>query len=108
MTPFRETNRITSPYGWRTYTNNAGVTIREHHNGIDVVPTRYPGEAVADDAWDFREVTGGRVIEVSAGWNSGRGTLIKVQTAPGVIEFYQHCAAVFEFIHVGGARDRYQ
>ena len=95
MTPFRETNRITSPYGWRTYTNAAGKTIREHHNGIDVVPTRYPGESVTDDAWDFREVTGGRVIEVSTGWNSGRGTLIKVQTAPGVIEFYQHCAAVY-------------
>ena len=28
MTPFRETNRITSPYGWRTYTNAAGKTIR--------------------------------------------------------------------------------
>ena len=95
MTPFRETNRITSPYGWRTYTNNAGVTIREHHNGIDVVPTRYAGEDVAGNAWDFREVTGGCVIEVSAGWNSGRGTLIKVQTAPGVIEIYQHCAAVY-------------
>ena len=95
MTPFKDTNRITSPYGWRTYTNNAGVTIREHHNGIDVVPTRYAGEDVAGDAWDFREVTGGRVIEVSTGWNAGRGTLIKVQTAQGVIEFYQHCAAVY-------------
>ena len=95
MTPFRGTNRITSPYGWRTYKNSAGVTIREHHNGIDVVPTRYAGEDVAGNAWDFREVTGGCVIEVSAGWNSGRGTLIKVQTAPGVIEIYQHCAAVY-------------
>ena len=95
MTPFKDTNRITSPYGWRTYTNAAGKTIREHHNGIDVLSTRYPGEAVADDACDFREVTGGRVIEVSTGWNAGRGTLIKVQTAPGVIEIYQHCAAVY-------------
>ena len=95
MTPFQGTNRITSPYGWRTYKNSAGVTIREHHNGIDVVPTRYPGEVVADDAWDFREVTGGKVVAVSTGWNAGRGTLIKVQTAPGVIEIYQHCAAVY-------------
>lgn len=96
MTPFQGTNRITSPYGWRTYTNAVGVTIREHHNGIDVVPTRYAGEEdLAGTAWDFREVTGGRVIEVSAGWNAGRGTLIKVQTAPGVIEIYQHCAAVY-------------
>ena len=44
MTPFQGTNRITSPYGWRTYKNSAGVTIREHHIGIDVVPTRYTGE----------------------------------------------------------------
>ena len=95
MTPFKGTNRITSPYGWRTYINAAGKTIREHHNGIDVVPTRYPGESVTDDAWDFREVTGGKVVAVSTGWNAGRGTLIKVQTAPGVIEFYQHCAAVY-------------
>ena len=95
MTPFQGTNRITSPYGWRTYTNAAGKTIREHHNGIDVVPTRYAGEDVAGNAWDFREVTGGKVVAVSAGWNAGRGTLIKVQTAPGVIEIYQHCAAVY-------------
>ena len=95
MTPFDATNRITSPYGWRTYTTNAGATICEFHYGIDVVPTRYPGETVADDAWDFREVTGGKVVAVSTGWNAGRGTLIKVQTAPGVIEFYQHCAAVY-------------
>ena len=95
MTPFQGTNRITSPYGWRTYKNSAGVTIREHHNGIDVVPTRYPGEDVAGNAWDFREVTGGKVVAVSTGWNAGRGTLIKVQTAPGVIEIYQHCAAVY-------------
>lgn len=96
MTPFRGTNRITSPYGWRTYKNSAGVTIREHHNGIDVVPTRYAGEEdLAGTAWDFREVTGGKVVAVSAGWNAGRGTLIKVQTAPGVIEIYQHCAAVY-------------
>lgn len=95
MTPFKGTNRVTSPYGWRTYKNSAGVTIREHHNGIDVVPTRYPGETVADDAWDFREVTGGKIVAVSTGWNAGRGTLIKVQTAQGVIEIYQHCEAVY-------------
>lgn len=92
MTPFRETNRITSPFGWRTYTNNAGVTIREHHNGIDLVPTKYPGEALDADAWCYREVTGGDVVEASTGWNGGRGTLVKVQTAPGVIQIYQHNA----------------
>lgn len=99
MTPFHGTNRVTSPYGWRTYKNSAGVTIREHHNGIDVVPTRYPGEKLDDDAWLFREVTGGDVVEASTGWNAGRGTLIKVQTAPGVIEIYQHNAE--NLVHVG-------
>ena len=94
MTPFKGTNRITSPFGYRTITIN-GKKVSEHHNGIDVVPTRYPGEDVAVDAWDFREVTGGKVVAVSAGWNAGRGTLIEVQTAQGVIEFYQHCAAVY-------------
>lgn len=92
MTPFNGTNRITSPYGWRTYTNAAGKTVREHHNGIDLVPTKYPGEALDADAWCYREVTGGDVVEASTGWNGGRGTLVKVQTAPGVIQIYQHNA----------------
>lgn len=95
MTPFKGTNRITSPYGWRTYKNSAGQTVREHHNGIDLVPTDYPGQALDASAWCYREVTGGKVVAVSTGWNAGRGTLIKVQTAPGVIEIYQHCAAVY-------------
>ena len=92
MTPFKGTNRITSPFGWRTYKNAAGVTVREHHNGIDLVPTKYSGEAVDRDAWLYREVTGGDVVEVSTGWNGGRGTLVRVQTAPGVIQIYQHNA----------------
>ena len=92
MTPFKGTNRITSPYGWRTYQNSAGKTVREHHNGIDLVPTDYPGQALDADAWCYREVTGGDVVEASTGWNGGRGTLVKVQTAPGVIQIYQHNA----------------
>ena len=95
MTPFQGINRITSPFGWRTYKNAAGQTVREHHNGIDLVPTDYPGQALDASAWCYREVTGGKVVAVSTGWNAGRGTLIKVQTAPGVIEIYQHCAAVY-------------
>lgn len=91
MTPFKGTNRVTSPFGYRTITIN-GKQVSEHHNGIDVVCTKYAGESVSADAWDFREVTGGTVIEVSTGWNYGRGTLVKVQTAPGVIEIYQHNA----------------
>lgn len=92
MTPFKGTNRITSPYGWRTYQNSAGQTVREHHNGIDLVPTDYPGQVLDADAWCYREVTGGDVVEASTGWNGGRGTLVKVQTAPGVIQIYQHNA----------------
>ena len=99
MTPFKNTNRVTSPYGWRTYKNSAGVTIREHHNGIDLVPTEYPGQALDADAWCYREVTGGDVVEASTGWNGGRGTLVKVQTAPGVIQIYQHNAE--NLVHVG-------
>lgn len=98
MTPFKGTNRVTSPFGYRTITIN-GKKASEHHNGIDVVCTKYPGESVSSDVWDFREVTGGTVVEVSTGWNSGRGTLVKVQTAPGVIEIYQHNAA--NYVKVG-------
>lgn len=99
MTPFKGTNRVTSPYGYRKYTNSAGKIVSEHHNGIDVVCTKYAGESVAADAWDFREVTGGKVIEVSTAWNYGRGTLVKVQTAPGVVEIYQHNAV--NYVKVG-------
>lgn len=98
MTPFKGTNRVTSPFGYRTITIN-GKKVSEHHNGIDVVCTKYAGESVSGDAWDFREVTGGTVVEVSTGWNSGRGTLVKVQTAPGVIEIYQHNAV--NYVKVG-------
>lgn len=99
MTPFKDTNRITSPYGPRKYTNSAGNLISDHHNGIDVVCTKYSGESVPNNAWDFREVTGGTVVEVSTGYNSGRGTLVKVQTAPGVVEIYQHNAV--NYVKVG-------
>lgn len=99
MTPFKGTNRITSPFGWRTYKNAAGQTVREHHNGIDLVPTDYPGQALDASAWCYREVTGGEVVEASTGWNGGRGTLVKVQTAPGVIQIYQHNAE--NLVHVG-------
>ena len=99
MTPFKGTNRITSPYGWRTYKNAAGQTVREHHNGIDLVPTEYSGQVLDADAWCYREVTGGQVVAASTGWNGGRGTLVKVQTAPGVIQIYQHNAE--NLVHVG-------
>lgn len=93
MTPFETTNRITSPYGYREYINK-GKTIKENHKGQDSVPTKYPGEAVPESAWNVREVTGGSVKEALLGYNGGRGNLVKVQTAPGVIEIYQHLKSI--------------
>lgn len=95
MTPFKGTNRITSPYGPRKYTNSSGKLVSEYHNGQDIVPTRYSGQTVPEEDWDFREVTGGDVIAVSTGYNYGRGTLVKVQTAPGVVEIYQHAESIY-------------
>lgn len=95
MTPFKDTNRITSPYGPRKYTNSAGKIVSEHHNGQDSVPTRYSGQTVPEEAWDFREVTGGDVIAVSTGYNYGRGTLVKVRTDAGAIETYQHAESIY-------------
>lgn len=95
MTPFKNTNRITSPYGPRTYTNSAGTLVSEHHNGQDIVPTRYSGQTVPEEDWDFREVTGGTVTEVSTAWNYGRGTLVKVRTDAGAIEIYQHAESIY-------------
>ena len=92
MTPFEKTNRITSPFGYREYWNK-GKLIKEHHNGGDAVPTAYPGEALPANAWDFREVTGGVVAKI--GYDIWRGKYVDVQTAPGVIERYQHCAVIY-------------
>lgn len=93
MTPFETTNRVTSPYGYREYVNK-GKTIKENHKGQDISPKKYVGETVPESAWSVREVTGGSVIEKSIGYNSGRGNLVKVQTAPGVVEIYQHLKSI--------------
>ena len=91
--PISGTNRVNIPFCWREYWNK-GKLIKEHHNGQDIVPTRYAGEAVPESAWNVREVTGGTVQAVSAGYNAGRGTLVKVKTAAGDIEIYQHLKSV--------------
>lgn len=93
MTPFETINRITSPYGYREYVNK-GKTIKENHKGQDSVPTKFPGEVVPESAWNVREVTGGTVKETLLGYNGGRGNLVKVETAPGVIEIYQHLKSI--------------
>jgi hypothetical protein len=91
MTPFAGINRVTSPYGWRTYTYN-GKKITEMHRGQDIVPTRTAGEAVDESAWNVREVTGGVVLRISS--DSSRGNYVDVQTAEGVFERYQHLKTV--------------
>lgn len=95
MTPFKGTNRVTSPFGYRKYINGAGKVISEHHNGIDVVCTKYSGESVLPVEWDFREVTGAVVEEVSYGYNYGRGNLVKTKTDTGAIQIYQHCKEIY-------------
>lgn len=94
MTPFSGTNRVTSPYGYREYLNS-GRLIKEFHHGEDVVCTKYAGEVVNDSDWDFREVTGAVVEEVSYGYNSGRGNLVKTKTSTGAIQIYQHCKEIY-------------
>jgi murein DD-endopeptidase MepM/ murein hydrolase activator NlpD len=91
MTPFKGINRVTSTFGWRTYTYN-GKEVQEFHRGQDVVPTKTPGEAVEESAWDVREVTGGVVLRIAS--DSARGLYVDVQTAEGVFERYQHLKTV--------------
>lgn len=93
MTPFAGINRITSPYGYREYWYN-GRLIKETHRGQDLVPTAQAGQALPESAWNVREVTGGTVVAASIGYNGGRGNLVKVQTATGVIEIYQHLKSI--------------
>lgn len=91
MTPFAGTNRVTSAFGYREYTYN-GKLIKEQHKGQDMVPTKYPGEGVAESAWNVREVTGGRVLRVAS--DSARGNYVDIETAPGVFERYQHMKSI--------------
>ncbi|MDL2295156.1 M23 family metallopeptidase, partial [Ruminococcaceae bacterium OttesenSCG-928-D13] len=67
-------------FGWRT----SPITgVRQHHNGMDSV--------AQDGNGSVREVTGGTVIEVSVGYNYGRGNLVRVQCG-NAVETYQHLA----------------
>ena len=91
MTPFESTDRVTSPYGYRTITIS-GKTRRENHGGIDIVPTKYPGENVPESAWNVREVTGGKVIKIS--YDASRGNYIDVRTSPTTFERYQHMKSI--------------
>lgn len=89
MTPFAKENRVTSLFGYREFYLN-GKLVKGQHYGIDEVVNN-PSE---ESDWTVREVTGGTVAAVSAGYNGGRGNLVKVETAPGVIEIYQHLKSI--------------
>lgn len=87
MTPFEKINRVTSAYGYREYYYQ-GQLVKETHRGIDVVPTKYAGEPVAEADWQVRECTGGTVLRISQ--DSSRGKYVDVQTAENTFERYQH------------------
>lgn len=91
MTPFAGVNRVTSPYGNRTYINS-GKTVREFHRGHDLVPTKYAGESVAESAWTVREVTGGTVIKIA--YDKYRGNYVDVRTSSTTFERYQHMKSI--------------
>lgn len=92
MTVFERLCRITSAFGRRSYVYQ-GKTIREDHKGIDLVPTRYAGEAVPESAWRVREVTGGKVLHIKR--DNARGLYVDIETAPDTFERYQHLQAVY-------------
>ena len=86
MTPFKGTNRVTSPYGWRTSPINGQA---QHHNGQDIVGSgAYPGAG-----WEVRELTGGTVLRVTS--DQWRGKYVDVQTSPGIFERYQHMKDIY-------------
>lgn len=89
MTPFAKENRVTSLFGYREFYLN-GKLVKGQHYGIDEVVNN-PSE---ESDWSVREVTGGAVRETLLGYNGGRGNLVKVETAPGVIEIYQHLKSI--------------
>ena len=85
MTPFAGTNRVTSKTGRRTYEYPAGSgkTVTDTHQGCDIVPTRYAGEALPESAWQVRETTGGTVQQV--GYSAARGHFVCVQSGPALV-----------------------
>lgn len=81
MTPFKGTNRVTSPFGPRT----SPITGRaEQHRGQDIVSN--------DGDWNVRECTGGTVIRVTS--DKWRGKYVDIQTAPKDFERYQHMDSI--------------
>lgn len=82
MTPFKGTNKVTSPFGWRTSPINGA---RQHHNGVDII--------APDGNWAIRECTGGTVVETSVGYNYGRGNLVRVKCG-NAVETYQHLSSI--------------
>ena len=86
MTPFKGTNRVTSPFGYRT---SPIYGTAELHKGEDITTTgTWPGPD-----WQVRECTGGTVLRVTS--DKWRGNYVDVQTSPGVFERYQHMHEIY-------------
>lgn len=83
MTPFRDKNIVTSPFGPRQNPFGGGTQM---HRGVDSV-TEPGGD------WMVREATGGTVIRVQ--YDASRGNYIDVRTSPTHFERYQHMESIY-------------
>lgn len=80
MTPFKGTNRITSPYGWRTING-----VREFHNGEDIV---------GDQSRDVRAIWDCVKTEALPGYNGGRGNLVRLYYSATLRAICQHLDSI--------------
>lgn len=84
MTPFKGTNRVTSPYGYREYWYR-GTYIKENHKGQDIV---------GDNSWDCRAIWDSQKVETSIGYNSGRGNMVILYYSNSLRVIYQHLGEI--------------
>lgn len=80
MTPCAGTNRVTSPYGWRTLRG-----ARQWHAGQDIVAENRRLRAI----WDAVKV------DVLPGWNGGRGNLVRLYYSATLRVIYQHLNDIY-------------
>lgn len=81
MTPFDEVNRVTSPYGNRTLNG-----VPEFHNGQDIV---------GDKNWNVRSIWDCEKVEVSIGYNGGRGNVVYGYYNSNLRYLAQHLDSIF-------------
>ena len=80
MTPCEGTNRVSSPYGWRTLNG-----VRQWHAGQDIVAANRRLRAI----WDAVKV------EALPGYNGGRGNLVRLYYSPTLRVIYQHLNEIY-------------